>query len=280
MSITIQAAWENGRLQLQQSPTPRLDARLLLEHVLSVNHSYLVAHGQELLPNEAWQQYHQLLTRASNHEPIPYLVGTAPFFDFELAVTTAVLIPRPETEELVEKAVRYSRRFEQPRIVDIGTGSGCIAIALAHFLPNAQITAVDISPAALTIAQQNAATYTPERINFCQGSLLEPIVTSVDIIVANLPYVTTAEWTALDDSVKLFEPRLALDGGADGLELIQQLLQQAISKVTPNGILLLEIGWQQGKAAAALGQQLFPLAKVSIEADLSGRERFLIIELE
>ncbi|MEM7116523.1 MAG: peptide chain release factor N(5)-glutamine methyltransferase [Chloroflexota bacterium] len=280
MSVTIQAAWEYGRSQLNSSsPTPQLDARLLLEYVLDASYSHLIAHGQETIATDAWRHYQQLVRQARQHEPIPYLIGSTPFFDFDLAVTMAVLIPRPETEELVEKARSYARRLAAPRIVDVGTGSGCIAIGLAHFLPEAHITAVDISPDALAVARQNASRYAPQRIDFRHGSLLEPIAPPVDLLVANLPYVTTEEWTALGDGVKLFEPRLALDGGPDGLELIRQLLQQATTKMAPAGVLLLEIGWQQGEAVQTIANRLFPKAAVRVESDLTGRERFLVIEL-
>lgn len=278
MSITIQEAWENGRFSLSStSPTPQLDARLLLEHSLGARHSYLVAHSDEPLPAATLAVYQQLLDRASQQEPIPYLIGQAPFFEMDLAVSPAVLIPRPETEQLVEMAATLAQRQGADSIVDVGTGSGCIAIALARWLPQVQLTAVDISPAALAIAQQNAARYAPDRIHFVLGSLLAPLPEPIDLIVANLPYVTTAEWTELADGVKLFEPRLALDGGDDGLLLVRELLRQAVDKLAVGGSLLLELGWQQGTAVAALAQTHFPTAHVTVQADFAGHARFVTI---
>ena len=277
--MTIREAWENGRLYLTPtSPTPQLDARLLLEHSLSLSHSQLVAHGNDPMPTNSAAAYQTLLDRASQAEPIPYLIGHAPFFEMDLAVSPAVLIPRPETEELVLLAVTAGRQWASPRMVDVGTGSGCIAIALARKLPQAQVTAVDLSPAALTIAQQNASRYAPNRITFIQGSLLEPVLGPFDLIIANLPYVTTAEWTELDDGVKLFEPRLALDGGSDGLRLVRDMLRQAVGKLTDDGVVLLEVGWQQGTAVATFAQTLFPTASITLQPDFAGYERFVIVE--
>lgn len=279
MKPTIREAWENGRFQLTPtSPTPQLDARLLLEHVLGVSHSYLVAHGNDPMNGNNVATYQTLLNRASQQEPIPYLIGHAPFFDMDLAVSPAVLIPRPETEELVLLVETTGRQWAAPRLVDIGTGSGCIAIALARKMARVQVTAVDLSPAALAIAQQNARQFAPNRITFVQGSLLEPVVGPFDLIVANLPYVTTAEWTELDDGVKLFEPRLALDGGDDGLLLVRELLRQAVDKLANNGVVLLEVGWQQGTAVANFAQTIFPTASITLQPDFAGLERFVIVQ--
>lgn len=222
--------------------------------------------------------YQTLLNRASQQEPIPYLIGHAPFFDMDLAVSPAVLIPRPETEELVMLAERAGRQWTAPRLVDIGTGSGCIAIALARKMARAQVTAVDLSPAALAIAQQNARQFAPDRITFVQGSLLQPVAGPFDLIVANLPYVTTAEWTELDDGVKLFEPRLALDGGDDGLLLVRELLRQAVDKLANDGVVLLEVGWQQGTAVATFAETVFPTASITLQPDFAGLERFVIVQ--
>jgi release factor glutamine methyltransferase len=152
--MTIDEALAYGRSQLSPSPTPQLDARLLLQHILAVPLSYLLAHGQEPLTAVQARQFHTLVNRARGQEPIPYLTGKAPFFDFELRVNTDVLIPRPETEHLVERAQAWASRRGHIHIVDVGTGSGCIAIALARQLPAATVTAVDISAAALAVARQ------------------------------------------------------------------------------------------------------------------------------
>ena len=276
--MDIHTAWAYGRSQLTPtSSTPQLDARLLLQHLLQVDHSYLVAHGEEKLTAVQHQTFHSYLTRAQNHEPIPYIIGKTEFFGLEFIVNKNVLIPRPETELLVETAVAYAQSYPSPHIVDIGTGSGCIAVTLAIQLPQAHIEAVDISPDALAIAQQNAQRLAPHRIHFHQGHLLDPIQAPIDLLVANLPYVMAEEWTMLDDGVKLHEPSTALLGGTDGFDLIRACLQQVTEKLQIGGALLLEIGWQQGVTAKAIAQGYFPAAQISVIADYAGNDRILAI---
>ena len=275
--MTIDEALAYGRLQLSHSPTPELDARLLLEAALDVAYSYLLIHGNEKLTAVSESTYRAWLERAQKKEPIPYILGTAPFFDFELEVSPAVLIPRPETEQLVELALKWAKTHDARQIVDVGAGSGCIPIAIARQQQQAQITAVDISAPALAIAQKNAAMLAPDRIRFLEGDLLQPIDFQADLITANLPYVTNGEWTHLDDGVKLFEPSLALVGGEDGLDLIQQLLQQATSRLNKTGAILLEIGWRQGEATKQLATTYFPSAQVDVIQDYAGHDRIVQI---
>lgn len=275
--MTIDEALAYGRIQLNHSPTPALDARLLLEAVLGVTHSYLLVHGDEELTAVSETTYRYYIARAKTQEPIPYILGTAPFFDFELKVTRDVLIPRPETEMLVELALAWAKERGTIQMVDVGTGSGCIPIAIARQNELAKITAVDISPAALTIAQENGRNLAPDRITFIEGDLLQPVNIPIDLLTANLPYVTSAEWTHLSDGVKLFEPSLALKGGEDGLDLIRQLLQQAKTRLTPQGAILLEIGWQQGNAVQQLARAHFPAAQIDVLQDYSGHDRIVFI---
>ncbi|MCA9950658.1 MAG: peptide chain release factor N(5)-glutamine methyltransferase [Anaerolineales bacterium] len=277
--MNIQEAWDYGRLHLTlSSPYAELDARLLLEYVLQKPHSYIVAFAEIELTLEQQQSYFALVQRAVELEPIPYLTGTAVFLDLVLSVTPAVLIPRPETEELVELAVKWGRQRPTCHIVDVGTGSGNIAISLAQRLPHATITAVDISTQALNIARKNATTYVPGRINFLLGDLLTPLVEPVDLIVANLPYIADDEWTQVDDGVKLHEPLLALQGGADGLKLINKVLWQAQEKLMAGGAIFLEVGWQQGIAAQKLARAFFPNASINLLVDIVGHERFVQIQ--
>ena len=275
--MTIDDALAYGRFQLSQSPAPELDARLLLEAILAVSYSYLLLHGDEELTAVSETNYRQYITRAKKQEPIPYILGTAPFFDFELEVTPAVLIPRPETEQLVEIALKWAKDRGDVQIVDVGTGSGCIPIAIARQNEKARITAVDISLPALTIARKNGQKRAPHRIQFIEGDLLTPINFQIDLLTANLPYVTDGEWTHLDDAVKLFEPSLALKGGDDGLDLIRQLLQQATTKLNPDGAILLEIGWQQGEETKQLAHTYFPSAHIEVIKDYSGHDRIVFL---
>jgi release factor glutamine methyltransferase len=278
--MDVSEAWIYGRSRLPDSANPKLDARLLLEHVLDVGHSCLVAHGDEALTAVQETQYRQLIERAARHEPIPYLVGHAPFFDLDFIVTPAVLIPRPETEQLAALAAEWARQRPSGHIVDVGTGSGCIPIILARRLPQAIIEATDRSAAALEIARQNARQHAPGRIQFHQGHLLDPVRQPIDLLIANLPYVTDAEWTMLDDGVKWYEPAVALKGGADGLDLVRQLLQQAVTKLSPGAAIFLEIGWQQGTAVHHLARSIFPVAQVELRQDFAGHDRMVVIKLE
>lgn len=273
--MNISEALVYGRFHLPSSPEP--DARLLLQHTLNRPHSYLLAHADNLLTPAQETMYRQLVERAMRHEPIPYILGYAPFYGLEFVVNSAVLIPRPETEQLVETVVQWAKPKGAVKVVDIGTGSGCIAVTLARLLPQASIGAVDISGEALVVAQQNGRIHAPGRIQFHQGSLLLPLNAPVDAIVANLPYVTDSEWTQLDDGIKLYEPATALQGGPDGLDVIRELLTQATTRLKPGGAIFLEIGWQQGQKTKELGEFYFPQAHIEVLTDFSGHDRIVTI---
>jgi release factor glutamine methyltransferase len=280
--MTIREALAIGRRQLAHSPSAALDARLLLKYVLQRNHAYLVTHREEELTIDQESHYQALLGRAARREPIPYLTGSAPFYGRDFLVSPAVLIPRPDTEHLVEAALKWVK--ERPpekgplHIVDVGTGCGCIAITLALQLPGAQVEACDISPAALEVARQNALIHQVEGcVQFRQGSLLDPIAGEVHLVIANLPYVADHEWTEVGDGVKLYEPDIALRGGYDGLNLIRLLLDQAAKRLAPGGAIFLEIGWQQGAPVQSLAQSYFPTAQVNVLKDFAGLDRIVEI---
>jgi release factor glutamine methyltransferase len=275
--MKVKEAWAYGRSQLIESPTPQLDARLILEHVLQEGHSYLVAHGEALLTADQERRFRSLTGRARRKEPVPHLTGHAPFYGLDLIVSPATLIPRPETEQLVAAALDWATPRQPLNVVDVGTGSGCIAICMARHLPEARVDAVDISLTALEVARRNARQHAPNRIQFHQGNLLDPILRAPDLIVANLPYVSDREWTLLDDGVKLHEPAVALKGGDDGLDLIRQLLPQATSKLKAGGAIFLEIGWQQGSSALHLAQSHFPAASIELMPDYAGHDRIIAI---
>ena len=278
--MNIKTALAEGQAALSHSPTPAVDARLLLGHVLDANHTYLIAHSEQLLTPDQQTGYRALLQRASQQTPVPYLIGHAPFLDLDFVVTPDVLIPRPETELLVQAALNWAQTRPAARIVDVGTGSGCIAISLALRLPASSIiAAVDVSAAALAVARENAQRHGVEdRITFYQGNLLEPVPWSPDLIIANLPYVTDSEWTMLADGVKWYEPSLALRGGVDGLDIIRELLQQASARLTDCGTILLEIGWQQGPTACQAAAALLPAAHITLHSDYAGHDRLVTIQ--
>jgi release factor glutamine methyltransferase len=277
--MTISEALALGRRQLADAENPALDARLLLQHALDVEHSYLIANGEERLNPTHEEAFRALLVRRARSEPVPYLTGVAPFYGRDFYVSPAVLIPRPETELLVEAALDWLRQHERPHIVDVGTGSGCIAITMARHLPAATIEAIDASTAALQIAARNAAAHgIVQRVLFHRGRLLEPLASRPDAIVANLPYIADDEWTALDDGVKWYEPEIALRGGPDGLALVRELLEQATSRLASGGAIFLEIGWRQGQSALRLARSFFPGAKIDLMPDHAGLDRVISIE--
>lgn len=267
-----------GAEMLPRSDSAEFDARLLLEHALSVPRSYLIAHDTDTLTTDQINAYLRLITRAERGEPIPYIIGSIPFRHADIRVTPAVLIPRPETEQLVDLALRWAKGKQNLRVLDVGTGSGCVAISLAQELDKADVTAVEISAEALTIAQQNGID-NGVTVNWCAGSLLEPVTGRFDLIIANLPYVAESERDLLGDGTRDFEPHLALFGGADGLDLVRDLLAQARNHLVPNGAIMLEIGFQQGQSALALAQNAFPEASTACLPDYAGNDRFISIVL-
>jgi release factor glutamine methyltransferase len=283
--MIIRDALAYGRQQLTDSSlSPHLDARLLLQHVLQASHSHLVAHDDEPLTAAQENAYHSLIGRAAQGEPIPYLTGYAPFYGRDFSVNPAVLIPRPETELLVAAAVAWARDRGPLQVIDVGTGSGCVAVTLALELPAATVAAVDVSAEALEVARHNAARYDllagTRPIRFYHGSLLAPVAGQPDLIVANLPYIAEGEWTMLDDGVKWYEPVVALKGGADGLDLVRHLLAQAATRLQQDGAIFLEIGWQQGTAARQVAQTYFPKALVNVRPDYAGLDRIVTIETD
>jgi release factor glutamine methyltransferase len=220
------------------------------------------------------------LTRRLAHEPSAYITGRKQFCGLEFMVTPAVLIPRPETEGLVEAVVSEVRgRIGRLRIADVGTGSGAIAVALAKALPQAEVYASDVSREALAVAAENARRHGVERrIELRCGQLLTPVHDYVDCIVANLPYVTTADWSRLEPELREHEPRLALDGGEDGLDLIRALLLQAPRYLPPEGCVALEMGEGQAGALARFVEASMPGAVWRVERDLAGKDRVFILK--
>lgn len=260
----------------------RLEAEVLLSHMLGLDRAGLYARLPEPLSPEGMNAYAALLARRLAGEPVAYIIGQREFYGLSFYVDRRVFIPRPETELLVERTLlRGKARFGQGLcLADVGCGSGCIAIALAVHLPKARIYAIDISGDALAVAALNARRHgVAERVTFLQGDLLKPLPEPVDIIVANLPYVSHPQLAVLPKSIAAYEPLVALNGGPAGLDLIRNLLQQAGAYLRQDGnglkALLLEIGSDQAKAATTLAAEFFPLARINLYHDLAGRPRVL-----
>jgi len=254
---------------------PRLEAEVLLAHVLGTSRTGLMAHPERPLTPDQMGRYETLVRRRASDYPLPYLTGRVEFYGLEFEVTPEVLIPRPETETLVDLAL--ARR--PTHVVDVGTGSGCIAVSLAVHLPRATVYGIEISPAALAIARRNVERHSVvRRVRLMVGDVLSPRPGPVDLVVANLPYVPTGQCAALPASVRDHEPWLALDGGPDGLAVIRRLLAQVPGVLRPGGGLLVEIGADQGKAAVRLARTYFPRAEVRVHPDLAGRDRVLEVQ--
>lgn len=259
-----------------------LDAHILLGHVLGVARAHMIAHPEQALTPAQAAQFRDLVARRAAGTPVAYLIGTHPFYDLpdDLIVTPDVLIPRPETEHLIDAALGWARGRDVACIADIGTGSGAIAVTLARHVPGARLWAVDVSPDALAVARRNAARYgVQERFTFAQGDLLAPLVAAgvtCDLIAANLPYIPGAEVDTL--VVTAHEPRLALDGGADGLDLIRRLLDDVPRVLAAHGLLLLEFRAGHGERVAALVKAALPGAQVNVQHDLAGHDRIIRVE--
>jgi release factor glutamine methyltransferase len=255
-----------------------LEGEILLRHVLGINRSQLFADLDGNVSPAQAENLEQLLERRLSGEPSAYITGHREFYDLDFKVNRHVLIPRPESELLVEKALSLCRSHAISIIADIGTGCGAIAISLAKNLPATTIYATDISPQALEVAGENCLRHgVTDKVVLLQGDMLGVLPEPVDLIVANLPYVREAE---LPGSGPLsFEPRLALNGGKDGLDRIKFLCRQAGDKLRNNGSMLLEIGQGQTQAVKAIMHESFPSALIEIDRDLAGIERVISLRL-
>jgi release factor glutamine methyltransferase len=275
--MTMQQWLEKGEAQLRLGPHPdraRRDAETLLLHVIHHERAALLARWKEKLDAEEAAHYIALIEQRLNGEPIQYILGETEFYGLPFHVTRDVLIPRPETEHLVEKVIELAALFAGPRIVDVGTGSGVIAIALAHHLPQASITAIDLSASALTIARENAKPNgVTHRIRFLQGDLLAPIADEqFEIVVSNPPYVSCADRDSLSVEVRDYEPALALFAGDDGLKIYRRLIPAAFDALTSGGLIALEIGYGQSEAVRMLLADS-NFAEIDFTPDLQGIPR-------
>lgn len=256
-----------------------LDAVLLARHVLGWDAATWIARQTEPVPPGFIERYRALVARRARREPMGYLLGRVEFWGLELEVSPAVLIPRPESEIIVEAAVDVARGLPAPLIVDVGTGSGCLAVALASALPAARIVAVDVSQPALAVARANAARHRVDRrIAFVRGDVLEPLRVEADIIVSNPPYVPRAERHHLQPEVRAYEPPDALFGGDDGLDVIRRLVAGAETRLRPGGWLIFELGVGQQPAVRALLERSGRWRRIDIRPDLQGIPRTTIAQ--
>jgi release factor glutamine methyltransferase len=275
--------WGNSALAAANIPSPRLDAEVLLAHVLGWNRARLYARPEHRLTQAQQEAFLTAVQRRTRNEPVPYIVGHREFYRLDFLVDRRVLIPRPETELLVEKALDVAVRQElgkgRPLLADVGTGSGIVAISLAVNLPRATVYATDTSPDALVVAAANAARHgVASRVHLLQGDLLQPLPERVHIIAANLPYIPAGRLPTLPPDVVEYEPLTALDGGPDGLQPARRLLARAGEWLLPEGTIVMEIGAEQGPEVVALGQHHYPQAQVELYPDDAGLDRVVRIQ--
>ena len=283
---TIAETLRRGALRLKESGVPNdlLDAQTLLAFALERDRTWLIVNYREPLDPEQEQLFRALIERRALGEPLQYITGQQEFFGLNFEVNRAVLIPRPESELIVEETIRLvgTSDWNEPLIVDVGTGSGCLAIAIARELPAARVVAIDISDAALEVAKRNTALNGMEgRIEFVVGDLLGPFQDQACVIVSNPPYVTREEMDDLQREVRDWEPRSALTDEADGLSLHRRLIREAVDHLRWDGYLICEIGYRHAEAARDLfvAPDSSPWEPPRFLTDLQGIERTLVARL-
>jgi len=268
--------------------SPRLRAELLLSHVLQLPRIRLYTEFDREVAAGQLAAYRELVRRAAEHEPVAYLTGRAHFFNLEFDVTRDVLIPRPDTELIVEHVIQLIRRqpgMETPRVLDLCTGTGCIAAAVAAHVKSAIVVAIDISPPAVVVAKKNIEQLKlSERVSVEEGDLFEPLKHRVDqhrfdLIVANPPYIATAQMADLEIGVRQYEPHAALEGGSDGLTLHRRILAGAPDRLAKGGQVFLEIAFDQGELARSLAAENPAYRDAKILKDYSGHDRVLNVTL-
>lgn len=280
--LLVQASLQLARAGI---PSPPDEARLLMAEVLETSLAWVIAHPEAEVPPDRRLLLLSYLERRVAFEPVAYILGHKEFYGLDFGVGPAVLIPRPETELLVEAALTASLRLLALKgrdllVVDLGTGSGAVAVTLAVHQPRLALIAVDSSPAALEVARTNAMRHGVQaRIKFRRGDLLQVVTEKIDLLVANLPYIASEEIERLMPDVKDYEPRQALDGGPNGTGVIERALEQAAGRMERPASLLFEIGDGQGHELSGFARRLYPDADIQVARDYAGLERILSIDL-
>ncbi|HCO96217.1 MAG TPA: peptide chain release factor N(5)-glutamine methyltransferase [Phycisphaerales bacterium] len=272
--------WTTEYLTNKGVDSPRLSAELLLSHALGLKRIELYTQFDKQVPQQQLDLLHDLVKHAGMHEPVAYLTGGTEFYSLQLDITADCLIPRSETELLVQRAIEFLRtRSGVQYICDLCTGSGCIAVAIAKNCPDARVTATDISAAALEVASRNVKKHhLTEHVRLLCGDLFEPVIQQLDVnqfdlIACNPPYVSMAEYKKLDKNVKDYEPASALLAGADGLDVHRRIIDKVYDFLKPGAALMLEIGYAQGPAVRELLEQTGTFAEIKIEKDFQDNDR-------
>jgi release factor glutamine methyltransferase len=270
-----------ARARLEAAGIPPVDAafdvEVLARHVLDWDRASLIARSRDAEPDGFPAGLDVLLARREALEPVAYIVGSREFWGLDFDVTRDVLIPRPETEIIVEEALAFAREQPCRHVVDVGTGSGCLAVSIAHESPQIRVTAIDTSDAALAVARRNAARHgVLQRVTFRQGDLLHGLTESADLIVANPPYVPDADVAHLQEDVVRYEPHEALFGGPTGLEIVERLFKQAPHHLAQNGRLIVEFGFGQSEPVKRLAESA-GWQVVGIRGDLQSIPRTIVL---
>jgi release factor glutamine methyltransferase len=271
--------WTASYLAQKSAESPRLDAEVLLAHSLGCKRIELYTRFEELANDDARQGFRELVRQRVEGCPVAYLVGRKEFFSLELEVNRDVLIPRPDSESVVVECLRALRERPEAAALDVGTGSGNLAIAIAHRHPTARVTTIDVSAAALAVARRNAVKHgVGDRIRFLEGDLFAPLAEGerFDLIVSNPPYIPRTDIAGLESGVRDYEPHLALDGGADGFVMFDRLIQEAPRHLKPGGWLVIEIGAPQEVPARQRIEALGGYALAKTVRDSAGHPRVLI----
>jgi release factor glutamine methyltransferase len=275
--------WVSGYFADKGVDAPRLSAELLLCHVLGLERIQLYTLFDRAVDPPQLVQLRALVKRAGEHEPVAYLVGRCEFYSLPLKITPDCLIPRPETEHLVEKAILFLRQREgTQQVLDLCTGSGCIAAAIAKNVKEAGVVATDISDAALKVAAENIEKLNlSEKVKLLCGDLFDPVIEGLDVakfdlVVSNPPYVSEAEYAVLDKNVKDYEPKDALLAGAEGLDVYRRILEKVGDFLKPNGALMMEIGYAQGPAIRGMLEQTGAFKTITIEKDFANNDRIAV----
>ena len=274
--------WVTEYLTAKGIESPRLSSELLLCHVLELKRIDLYTQFNKQVPQQQLNQLHDLVKRAGSYEPVAYLTGKTEFYSLELDITAVCMIPRPETELLVQRAIEFLRtRSGVQYVCDLCTGSGCIAVAIAKNFPDARITATDISAAALAVAARNVEKYRlKEQVRLLCGDLFESVIKQLDVsqfdlIVCNPPYVSTSEYEKLDKNIKDYEPQSALLAGEDGMDIYRRIVKEVDKFLKPGAALMLEIGYAQGSAVQDLLEQTSAFIDIKIEKDFHDNDRIV-----
>jgi release factor glutamine methyltransferase len=274
--------WASEYLDGYGVESPRLSAELMLGMVLNLDRLQLYLRFDQPLEPEELAAFKRLLLRRRSHEPMAYILGSREFYGLDIQVGPGVLVPRPETEHLVEEGLKAIERVERPRILDLCTGSGCVALALAHERKDAQVIGVDLSKEALAFAHSSLDKLElDQRVQWLAGDLYDPLAAAggfFDLITANPPYVREDEWQGLSEEVRGFEPRQALVSGESGLEIVSQIIAGSRAFLKPFGFLLMEVGAGQSKAALNVASQSGIFENLSVINDLAGIERVVVCQ--